>query len=84
MLVHAEFYPTGRAERRIGGDSNVLVLAESDEGFLRKVWMDLNLEDGRLDTSVAEDVEDQGTLAVAESSIVQRVGPADSLAHAHT
>lgn len=65
VTVHVELTVRLRAEGGVGSDSDIKGLAKGNEPLLGEVRVELDLEDGGLNTSVTEDVDDQGTLAVA-------------------
>ena len=45
-----------RTERRVGGDGDVVDLAELDQGLLGEVGVELDLENSRSDASVSQDI----------------------------
>ena len=51
---------------RVGSDGDTEQFAIVDKGVLSQVRVDLDLEDLRLDSSVALDIVDEGALGIAE------------------
>lgn len=56
-----------RAERRVRRYGDVLVLRELDESFLAEVRVVFDLQGGRLDGGVAEQIHDQLTVEIADA-----------------
>jgi hypothetical protein len=53
--------------RGVSGDSDILRLRKVDESSLGEVGVDLDLEDGGFDASVAEEIDDESTLEVGDT-----------------
>lgn len=66
--VHVELDEAGRTERRVGSQSNTLGLGESDELSLLVVGVKLDLEGGRADLGVLEQVVDGLSLEVGDTN----------------
>ena len=64
-LVHAQLNVALGAEGGIRSDSNAKRVCQIHEVLLRQVWMEFNLQDLRLVTSVGQDVTDEHALSVA-------------------
>lgn len=66
--MHVELGPALRTKRAVGGDSNPLAFCEIDELLLGQVWVvfDLESRDGLL--GVAEDVDEESAVEVAEQT----------------
>jgi hypothetical protein len=71
---HAELVERLRTERRVGGDGNAEGLAELDEGLLGEVGVVLDLENGRGDGGVSEDVDEEGTGDVGDTDVLGEAG----------
>lgn len=54
--------------RRVGGDGNTLLLAESEELLLDEVGVVLNLKSGGADAAVTEEIHQQSTLEVGNTN----------------
>lgn len=65
--VHVELDEAGRAEGRVGGDGDALLLGEADELGLLKVGVKLDLEGGRADLGVLEHVVESLGLEVGDT-----------------
>lgn len=52
---------------RVCGDGDPKLIGKSDQGFLREVRVKFDLQDLRFNASVAEDIQDEGTLAVTRA-----------------
>ena len=68
-LVTVELNITLRAQGGVSGNGDSEKLAVRDQSFLGEVRVQLDLEHLRLDASVAHDVMDQRTLAVARKAL---------------
>lgn len=55
------------AEGGVGGNGNALLLGQLDEGLLNKVWVVLDLENGRADLGISEKIQDQSALEVGNT-----------------
>jgi hypothetical protein len=66
--VHVELNEAGRAERRVGSQSNTLSLGETDKFSLLVVGVKLNLEGSRADLGVLEQVVDGLSLEVGDTN----------------
>jgi hypothetical protein len=66
--VHVELNEAGRAERRVGSQSNTLSLGETDKFSLLVVGVKLNLEGSRADLGVLEQVVDGLGLEVGDTN----------------
>jgi hypothetical protein len=63
--VHREFNVALGPKRRVRGDRDPKFLGQSNQGFLSEVRVKFDLQDLGLNASVAEHIQDEGTLAVA-------------------
>ena len=63
-MVHVKFEPCLRAVRGIRSYGNAECLSKIQQRLLDKIWMMLNLEDDRLDASVALEIKEQSTIIV--------------------
>lgn len=70
-VVGAELEVALGAERGVGGDGDAEGLAERHELLLGEVGVELDLERGGLDARVAEEVDQEGALEVAEEDSQQ-------------
>jgi len=66
--VHVELDEAGRTERGVGSQSNTLSLGEADELSLLVVGVKLDLEGGRADLGVLEQVVDSLSLEVGDTN----------------
>lgn len=67
-MVGAELEIALRSKRRVGSDSDAELLAKSNELLLGQVRVELDLVDGRLNASIAENVNEKSSRKVAEST----------------
>lgn len=66
-LLHIELVVRLGAERTVGGDGHALPLCELDKTLLAEVGVVLDLQSGRCDFGVTEEVEDQLAVEVADT-----------------
>lgn len=78
-VVGTELEVALRAERRVSGDGDAELLAESNEFLLGEVGVELDLVDGGLDASVAEDVNQERALEVGNTDVLSKTRLADLL-----
>lgn len=64
-LAATELEVTLGTKGRVSSNSNTEQLAIVDQGALSQVWVELDLEDLGLNSSVALNVVDEGTLSIA-------------------
>ena len=72
--LHAQFKKGLRPKRRIRGDGDSLAVCELDEAGLREVRVMFDLEDRRNNLGVAEEIEDQGTVEIADADTAGESG----------
>ena len=78
--VHVQFRPTGRTERAVRSDSNLVVLAQLEQRLLRQVRVDLDLVHLRVVLGVAQDIVQQRTVDVRYADVLGQAG-VDELLH---
>lgn len=66
--VHVELHEASRTERRVGSQSNALSLGEADKLGLLMVGVKLDLEGGRSDLGVLEEIVDGLSLEVGDTN----------------
>ena len=69
-LLHAEDVEAGRAERRVGRHGDALVLGEPDKVLLDEVGVVLDLESGRGDLGIAEEIIKELSLEVGDTDVL--------------
>lgn len=79
-VLHVEFEEAGRAERAVGSDGDSFPLGEVEELLLDEVRVVLDLEGGRADAGVAEEIIDQLSLEVGDTDAAGEAG-IDELLH---
>jgi hypothetical protein len=78
-LLHVELNERQRAERTVGSHGNVALLAELEERLLGEVRVVLDLESLRELLGVAEQVEEESAVVVADAERLDQAGLVESL-----
>jgi hypothetical protein len=78
-LLHVELDERQRAERAVGGHGDVTLLAELEERLLGEVGVVLDLESLRELLGVAEEVEQESAVVVADAERLDQAGFVESL-----
>lgn len=78
-MLHVELEERGRAERAVGSDGDALTLGKLEELLLGEVGVVLDLEGGRADLGVAEEVVDQLGLEVGDTNAAGEAGIDEAL-----
>jgi hypothetical protein len=77
--LHVELDERQRAERAVGGHGDVTLLAELEERLLGEVGVVLDLESLRELLGVAEEVEQESAVVVADAERLDQAGFVESL-----
>ena len=78
-VLHVELEEAGGAEGAVGGDGDALALGEVEQLLLDEVGVVLDLEGGRADLGVAEEVVDQLALEVGDADALGEAGGDEGL-----